>query len=132
IKDDLAVTGKHPLLEAIHEVLRGGERGQLDARTRQPPLLRDVQNQLSLNALEPHNTPREVELELTTDEGRNRSRVLHQLQLLSIPGFELVAGSDLEKRDDLARVWERWKISASFDFTARCIESARYGSSLLE
>jgi hypothetical protein len=132
IKDDLAVTGKHPLLEAIHEVLRGGERGQLDARTRQPPLLRDVQNQLSVHALEPQNTPREVDLELTADEGRNRSRVLHQLKLLAIPGFDLVAGSDFEKRDDLARVWERWKISASFDFTARCIESARYGSSLLE
>jgi hypothetical protein len=132
IKDDLALTGKHPLLEAIHEVLRGGERGQLDVRTKLPPLMRDVQNQLSVLALEPHTMPRGVELELTRDEGRNRSRVLHQLQLLAIPGFELVASSDLVKRDDLARVWERWKISASFDFTARCIESARYGSSLLE
>ena len=132
IKDDLALTGKHPLLDVIHEVLRGGERGQLDSRAKQPPLYRDVQNQLTLHALEPSKQPLEVELELMQDEGRNRSRVLHRLQLLGIPGFDQTGGSDLAARDDLSRVWEKWKISASFDFTARCIESARYGSMLLE
>src|SRR5439155_5379297 len=39
---------------------------------------------------------------------------------------------DLAARDDLARVWERWRVTWSPDFHARCIEAARYGSTLGE
>src|SRR5205823_5550083 len=132
IKDDLALTGKHPLLDVIHEVLRGGQRGQLAAGARLPPLVRDIQNQLTAFALEPQAKAREIELELEQDEGRQRSRILHRLHLLDIAGYALIAGTDLQAREDLSRVWERWKITWSPDFDARCIEASRYGAALAE
>ncbi|HZY85365.1 MAG TPA: DUF5682 family protein [Gemmataceae bacterium] len=132
IKDDRGPGGRHPLLDAVHEVLRGGERGVLAAGTRLPPLVADVQQLLAAHDLQPQGRSREIELDLDTPADRPRSRVLHQVRLLGLDGFERIGGTDLAARDDLSRVWERWRVAWGPDFDARCIECARYGPTLAE
>jgi hypothetical protein len=132
IKEEMSTAGRHPLLGAIHEVLRGGERGVLAAGTTLPPLVQDIQRLLTTHELQAQGTPREVELDLHETEDRERSRVLHRLRLLDVSGYTRRGGTDLAARDDLARVWELWHIAWSPDFDARCIEAARYGPTLAE
>lgn len=132
IKEEMARGGRHPLLEAVHEVLRGGERGLLAEGAQLPPLVVDIQAQLETHHLQTHIQPRDVDLELEQPADRSRSRILHRLRLLDVNGYERIAGSDLSVRDDLAKVGERWHIGWSPDFDARCIESARYGPTLAE
>jgi hypothetical protein len=132
IKEEMARGGRHPLLEAVHEVLRGGERGLLAEGTVLPPLVVDIQTQLEAHDLQARSQPRDVDLDLHQAVDRQRSRLLHGLRLLDVSGYERTGGTDLSVRDDLSKVWERWHIVWSPDFDARCIESARYGPSLVE
>jgi hypothetical protein len=132
IKEELARGGRHPLLDAVHDVLRGGERGLLAEGARLPPLVVDIQTQLESHNLQARSVPRDVDLDLHQTEDRQRSRILHRLRLLGVSGYERSGGTDLSLRDDLSKVWERWHIVWSPDFDARCIESARYGPTLAE
>lgn len=132
IKEEMTRGGRHPLLDAVHEVLRGGERGLLAEGAQLPPLVVDIQKHLETHDLQARSQPRDVELDLHQGEQRQCSRILHRLRLLDVGGYERTAGTDLSVRDDLAKVWERWHIGWSPDFDARCIESARYGPTLAE
>jgi hypothetical protein len=132
IKEDLTAAGRHPLLDAVHDVLRGGERGVLAAGTVLPPLVTDIHTLIRTHNLAPGGRPRQIDLELGATADRQRSRVLHRLRLLEISGYQRLEGTDWNTRDDLARVWERWGITWSPDFDARCIEAARYGPGLAQ
>jgi hypothetical protein len=132
IKDEVSTTGSHPLLEAAHEVLRGGERGLLAEGTVLPPLVLDVRAVLARHDLQPEGRERDVYLDLRQPEQRPRSRALHRLRLLEVPGFDKTGGSDLAARTELASVWESWRLAWSPDLDARCIEAARYGPTLAE
>ncbi|HEX5271668.1 MAG TPA: DUF5682 family protein [Gemmataceae bacterium] len=132
VKEELTRRGRHPLLDAVHEVLRGGERGRLAEGAVLPPLAIDIRQQLDAHELQGHKSPREVEIDLDVPAERERSRVLHRIRLLGISGYERTEGTDLAARADLSRVWERWRIAWSPDFDAGCIESARYGPTLAE
>jgi hypothetical protein len=131
LKDELAHGGSHPLLDAIHDVLRGSERGALAEGTSLPPLVVEVQVRLEEQGLAP-STSRDLDLELDRAPDRARSVTLHQLRLLSIAGFQRTDGTDFLERDDLSRVWERWRIAWSPDFDATAVEAARYGATLRE
>jgi hypothetical protein len=122
----------HPMLAAIHAVLRGDVRGLLAAGTALPPLVHDLNAELVAHDLEPETTGREVELELDKPEDLSISRLLHRLRGLGIAGFERLAGSDLVQRDDLSRVWERWRVVWSPDLESTAIEAALYGPSVLD
>jgi hypothetical protein len=132
IKDELARGGQHPLLDAVHEVLRGGERGLLAEGTVLPPLVLDIRRQLAATDLQPQPIEHTLELDLELPADRQRSRVLHQLRLLEVRSFVRTAGTDLNVRADLARVWELWQLHWDPDFDAGCIEAARYGPTLAE
>jgi hypothetical protein len=132
VKEPLTRDGHHPLLEAIHEVLRGGQHGALAAGTARPPLVLDILAQLKRHDLEARMVPREVELALENEPDRPRSEVLHRLRLLDIAGYQRIAGSDLIDREEAAPLWERWRIAWSPDFEARAIEAARYGPALAD
>jgi hypothetical protein len=132
VKEALTTHGRHPLLDAVHEVLRGGQRGVLAPGTVMPPLVLDIQKQLAAHDLQAHDRPRELELDLDAATDRQRSRVLHRLRLLAISGYQRIGGTDLAARADLSRVWERWALAWSPDFDAGCIENARYGPTLAE
>lgn len=130
VKEELNRAGRHPLLEAIHEVLRGGARGSLAAGTLLPPLVRDIHARLKKHGLEAKPVPREIELVLEDEADRPPSRVLHQLRLLGIVGYDQVGGTDLATRDEMVSIWERWRVAWSPEFEARAIEAARYGPTL--
>jgi hypothetical protein len=132
IKDELATGGRHPLLEAIHEVLRGGQRGLLAEGTVLPPIVHDIQRQLEQHDLLPIGRTRDVSLDLEQPDQRPRSRILHRLHILMIPGYERTGGTDLAARDEMTRVWEQWRIGWSPEFDATCIESSRYGPTLAD
>jgi hypothetical protein len=132
VKDALTPQGRHPLLDTVHEVLRGGQRGLLAPGTILPPLTLDIRAQLEAHDLQAHDRPRDVELDLDDVAGRERSRVLHRLRLLGIAGYQRTGGTDMAARADLSRVWERWQIAWNPDFDAGCIENARYGPTLPE
>src|SRR5262249_18326993 len=85
LKAERGGAGRHPLLDAMQDGRRGGERGWLAEGTLLPPLVEDIRQQLREHGLEPEELPREVELALDDPAHRPRSRVLHQLRLLSIP-----------------------------------------------
>lgn len=132
IKEERALGIGHPLLDAVHDVFRGGERGELAAGTVLPPLVEDLRQQLAQHKLEPKPQAREVELDLDSIDDRERSRLLHRLRILGIKGFERKAGTDLVARADLSRVWEQWHVRWSPDFDATAVEAARYGPTLTD
>src|SRR5262249_54563808 len=103
IKEERAYDVGHPLLDAVHEVFRGGERGLLAEGAVLPPLVLDLRRQLADQGLQPQTRGREFELDLHRDEDRARSRVLHRLRLLAVAGYERTAGTDLVARGDLAK-----------------------------
>jgi hypothetical protein len=132
IKEERAYGLAHPLLDAVHEVFRGGERGVLAEGTVLPPLVHDLRQLLTRHELEPSMQPREVELDLHHDVDRERSRLMHRLRILSIAGYARTGGADLAARTDLSKIWERWQIRWSPDYDATSIEAARYGPTLAE
>jgi hypothetical protein len=132
IKEERAYGIGHPLLDAVHEVFRGGERGVLAEGTVLPPLVQDLRQLLARHELEPQMKQRDVDLDLHLDADRERSRLMHRLRILAIAGYERTGGADLVARTDLSRVWERWRIRWTPDFDATTIEAARYGPTLAD
>ncbi|AGY57693.1 DUF5682 family protein [Gloeobacter kilaueensis] len=132
VKEELTAGLAHPFLAAVHAVLRGKQRGRLAPGTRLPPLVADLRRQLAHFNLEPQQRERTVELDLHEQASRDRSRVLHQLHTLEVAGFGLVGGSDLLGRDELERIWERWRLLWSPELEANAIEAAVYGPTLAE
>lgn len=132
IKEERSYGIGHPLLDAVHEVFRGGERGQLAEGTILPPLVEDLRQQLAQHQLEPKTSLREVELDLEAEHDRECSRLLHRLRILGVSGFDRLDGTDLVARTDMVKVWERWRIRWSPDFDATSVEAARYGGTLTD
>ncbi len=145
IKDEVARGGVHPLLEAIAEVFRGDNRGRLAEGTALPPLVGDILSRLEAQQLMPaapvgstrfqrllNEQTRTIELDFAQPAERERSRLLHLLLILRLPGFTKVDGTDMASRQELSRVWERWEIVYSPELHARIIEASRYGARLPE
>ena len=132
VKDEFSRGQSHPLLDAVHEVFRGGERGRLAEGTVLPPLVRELKRRLAENGWETDSRPREVELNLDSATDRELSHLLHQIALLGISGFVRMGGTDFARRDDLSKCWEHWRLSWSPALDASAIEAARYGPTLIE
>jgi hypothetical protein len=130
IKDDVSAGMTHPILTAIHAVLRGGERGALAEGTTLPPLVLDIQRQLAMHNLHPAGPVRTVRLDLAQVAERDKSRLLHRLRVLVIPGFRLV--NDAQAKASQGEFIEEWRLSWSPDFDANCIENSRYGVTLVD
>ncbi len=128
IKDDLAAGGRHPFLDAVHQALRGDQRGRLADGTTLPPIVADIDKQLAALDLEPQPVFRIVDLDLYRPEDLSRVRVLHQLAILRISGFALSAAGSASA----GRARERWELHWGPEFHANCIEAALYGATLSE
>ena len=131
VKDDISDQA-HPLLEAVHEVLRGGERGRLAEGTVLPPLVREIRARLVEQGWEGSGPDQEIEVNLDDPAGLGQSRLLHRLDLLGIAGFQQISGTNFATRDDLTTFRERWRLRWSPEREATAIEASRYGSNLLE
>ena len=130
IKDDTLPGVTHPILAAINEVLRGGERGQLAEGTLLPPLVADVRRQLEAHDLTPAVSGRDVKVDLADAAGRERSRVMHRVRTLEVPGFTLT--NDVMAGRSRLEFVETWRLAWSPEFDASVIENSRYGATLVE
>jgi hypothetical protein len=132
VKDELEQGVRHPFLDAVHEVFRGGERGKLAEGVSLPPLVHDVRRCLDELGLKPEMRERSLELDLAAGGDLARSRALHRLVGLGIAGFQRTGGSDFAAQQGLAHPTETWRVRWSPEYEGSCIEAAIYGPTLEE
>ena len=135
VKDELAYDFRHPFLEAIHELFRGSERGKLAEGTAVPPLAEQIEQTLQSYDLYPEQKAKEVKLDLMQETNRQKidlekSRVLHQLRVLGVPGFQRTSRPTTATDTDETR--ETWRIIWSPEFHSAVIESSIYGATLVD
>ncbi|MER7570774.1 DUF5682 family protein [Streptomyces sp. NPDC126514] len=82
--------GAHPVVAEMVAACTGDAEGRLHPDTPLPPLVHDVTEQLARLGLA--DAEGGVTLDLTDPSGLARSRVLHRLRVLGIPGFTRVSG----------------------------------------
>jgi hypothetical protein len=116
-----------PLLVEVVASLSGDRRGRLAPGTPRPPLLVDAEEQLRQLGLAPTASARSVAIELTTETGREKSRLLHRLRVLGIPGFERTGGPARATGTELA---EAWRIAPAEDRESALIEASGWGATL--
>lgn len=116
-----------PMLVEVIAALSGERRGSLHADTPRPPLLADVRATLENLELVPHEAPRAVPLSLTKKEDLEKSRTLHRLRVLGIPGFTRISGPTWATEPVLD---ERWELVEIFERESALIEAGAYGATL--
>lgn len=118
--------GTDPVLVQVMDVLAGDGVGRLAAGTPQPPLVQAVQAELSALGMELRGT---IKLDLLDGAGRARSRVLHRLALLRLPGVVRRAGP-LQAMS--AERTEVWALSQPLEQQAVLIEAGAWGATLMD
>jgi hypothetical protein len=116
--------GTEPAVVEMVAALSGDVVGRLHPDTPHPPLVDAVEAEL-----ERHGIPERgvLELELTADADLARSRVLHRLRLLEIPGLRRRSGPSPAARPTLA---EQWELERSDLWLPALIEAGAYGATL--
>ncbi|MFF2780821.1 DUF5682 family protein [Streptomyces sp. NPDC058052] len=116
--------GSHPAVVEMVAACAGDRTGRLHPDTPAPPLVHDVAARLAALGLD-GTVP--VTLRLTEPAGLDRSRVLHRLRVLGIPGYERVAGP-ADGTDPVAE--ERWVPRPAAGRDAALVEAGAYGARL--
>lgn len=120
-------SGTAALLVEVLKALSGEREGSLHERTPRPPLLADVEAALAAQGLTPSAAARTVKLELAQPADLEKSRVLHRLRVLEIPGFRREAGPEWSTDPVLLELW----ILARHDLAeSALIEAASFGATL--
>lgn len=120
--------GTDPVLVEVMDVLSGSTVGALAPGTPQPPLVAAVAAELTA-----HDLPvtGDVTLDLLSDTDRQRSRVLHRMRLLEIPGVTRNSGP-LWALDSGRTPTEQWHMQDSPSRLAALIEAGAWGATLLD
>jgi hypothetical protein len=118
------VAGAHPVVVEMVAALTGDRAGRLHPATPVPPLVGAVAAELAALGLDGDRT---VRLDLTAAADLRRSRVLHRLRVLGIPGVERRSGP-AAGRDATAA--EHWRLTESDQREAVLIEAAARGGTL--
>ena len=118
--------GTDAALVEVMDVLAGDAVGALAPGTPQPPLVASVAAELAVLGI---SVPGKLEINLLDPAQRARSRTLHRLALLDIPGIRRSAGPD----QALGRgQHESWDLRAPLEQHAALIEAATYGATLYD
>ncbi|MEV5408188.1 DUF5682 family protein [Thermopolyspora sp. NPDC052614] len=118
--------GTHPVVVEMVAALSGDRVGRLRPGTPAPPLVHDATAELERLGLDREGA---VTLRLADERGLARSRALHRLRVLGVPGF--VRESGPETGADPV-VEERWTLSGHADRLPALIEAGAYGPTLAE
>lgn len=118
--------GTDPILVQMMAVLAGESHGKLAENTPRPPLLISLECELEQLAI---TIPSEIELDLLKREDRQRSRALHQLALLAIPGIHCLKGIGQAMSGEMT---EHWQLRSPLEQLAALIEAASYGATLAD
>ena len=117
------------LLVELVSAFSGEKFGALAKGTPAPPLLDDAFAELARVGVEPKRGAQKVTAKLTDPIGIERSRVLHRLRALGVPGFARTrAPSLLRTKTDLS---EEWSVERLLETDPALIEAAVYGGSLV-
>ncbi|SFD45690.1 DUF5682 family protein [Paracidovorax konjaci] len=116
--------GTDPVLVQAMDVLAGNTAGRLAPGTPQPPLVAAVRAELAAHGLPPRGT---VTLDLLQEGDRARSRVLHRLALLELPGVARTRGPALALSGERG---EAWSLSEPMEQQAALIEAGAWGATL--
>ncbi|MBR7839461.1 hypothetical protein KDL01_39745 [Actinospica durhamensis] len=116
--------GAHPVVVEMVDSISGARVGRLHAQTPAPPLVHDALARLERLGLDRVG---ELDLDLTDPGGLERSRVLHQLRVLGIPGAARESGP-ANGLDPASR--ERWRLARVERRLAALIEAGAHGATL--
>ena len=120
--------GTDPVLVEVLSALSGSRQGKLAPGTPRPPLVADVHAELEARDLSPPEVgAREVALDLTAPDDLLKSRVLHRLRVLGIPGFTRTRGPS---RAIDAELHEAWSLTRVLDADSKLVEAAAWGATL--
>ncbi|WP_232660899.1 DUF5682 family protein [Pseudonocardia sp. TRM90224] len=120
------LAGAHPVVAEMVAALTGDRTGRLAPGTPHPPLPAAVDAELAALGLDGRGP---LALDLTAEDGLLRSRVLHRLRVLRVPGFERTSGPR-SGRDPVAR--EEWRLTPSDLRLSALIEAAAFGATLAD
>ncbi|MFL6073310.1 MAG: DUF5682 family protein [Mycobacteriales bacterium] len=116
--------GAHPVVVEMVAALAGDRYGRLHPDTPAPPLVHDTDHELERLGL---TGARHLVLALDRDPDAERSRTLHRLRVLRVPGFARHSGPATGADPDLT---ESWELKPSDDRRAALIEAGAYGATL--
>lgn len=116
--------GTHPVVVEMVAASSGDRVGRLHPDSLAPPLLHDVTTELERLRLD-RDGP--VDLDLTDDDDLRRSRTLHRLRVLGVPGVDRRAGPRTGADPVLD---EQWSLSGSQRRVPALVEAAAYGATL--
>ncbi|MEU9319296.1 DUF5682 family protein [Streptomyces sp. NPDC048295] len=125
---DTVTAGTHPVVVEMVAACGGDRTGRLHPGTPAPPLVHDVAAQLAGLALDggPEATYR---LDLTDAAGLERSRTLHRLRVLGIPGHVRTSGPAHGADPVFTELWEARPVVGR---EAALVEAGAYGATLAE
>lgn len=116
--------GTDPKLVEIVNAFSGQREGKLAEGTPRPPLLFDVDALLEARGMAP---PCDPVLQLEEVEDLDKSRILHRLRVLQVPGFKRISGPSWATD---AVFEEKWRVRKQFETESALIEAAAYGATL--
>ncbi|GHU07325.1 hypothetical protein FACS1894158_15460 [Betaproteobacteria bacterium] len=116
--------GTDPALVLVMDVLAGDAAGQLAPGTPQPPLVQAVATELAALGITLSGTRK---LDLHKDADRARSRALHRLAILRLPGVTRISGPKLALSGGRNEVWQ---LGQPLEQQAALIEAAAWGATL--
>ncbi|NJP05033.1 MAG: hypothetical protein HC837_05090 [Chloroflexaceae bacterium] len=115
-------------MRLIHEqLIVGNELGSVPEDTPLVPLQGDLQREQRRLRLKPEANWRDLDLDLRKENDRDRSYLLHRLQLIDVPWGEL-RGSDRAK----GTFWEKWRIQWLPELAIKLIEAGVWGNTIYE
>ncbi|MGC5019146.1 DUF5682 family protein [Micromonospora sp. DT47] len=118
--------GTHPAVVEMVAALSGERSGRLHPDTPLPPLVRDVEAELRRHGVDLSD---DVDLDLTDPADLDRSRLLHRLRLLGVPGHVRERGPRVGAD---AVLTEHWSARPAPDRLAEVIEAGGYGPTVLD
>jgi uncharacterized protein DUF5682 len=118
--------GTHPAVVEMVAELSGDRVGRLHAQTPVPPLVADVEAELERQRLDHTGT---VSLALTDEQDLARSRTLHRLRVLAVPGFDRVGGFGSLSDPDTQESWQLRQLDHRLP---ALVEAGAYGIILAE
>ncbi|MEV4343828.1 DUF5682 family protein, partial [Actinoplanes sp. NPDC049596] len=118
--------GSHPVVVEMVAALSGHRVGRLHPDTPAPPLVHNLDAELERAGLD---GAARLELDLTRAADRDRSRVLHRVRLLGVPGFHRDSGP-ATGLDPALR--ERWTLRPGPERLTAVIEAGAYGATLTD
>ncbi len=117
-----------PMIVEIVAAFSGDRTGELAPETPRPPLVLDALAEIEAAGIPYMVAAATVHVAVTDPEGLRKSRVLHRLRVLGVPGVSLAPSLGRGRSD--AALSEVWSVKRALDADAALIEASAYGATL--